>query len=128
VTAEEQKYDCRKLTGQMQIRILQVRGYDSRKKSSMAARGMQSVTTPIFGGTKEGTDPDGQYRKDLAQLEAYNQQLAAKKCKTFDLQAELASTTNLTPRRATPRKLATSAGRRSCSMARWRSGVNVGTR
>lgn len=101
LTAEEQKYDCRKLTGQMQIRILQVRGYDSRKKSSMAARGMQSVTTPIFGGTKEGTDPDGQYRKDLAQLEAYNQQLAAKKCKTFDLQAELASTaTDLTP---TPR-------------------------
>lgn len=98
LTAEEQKYDCRKLTGQMQIRILQVRGYDSRKKSSMAARGLQSVTTPIFGGTKEGTDPDGQYRKDLAQLEAYNQQLEAKKCKTFDLQAELASTaTDVTP-------------------------------
>ena len=94
LTAEEQKYDCRKLTGQMQIRILQMRGYDSRKKSSMAARGVQSITTPIFGGTKEGTDPDGQYRKDLAQLEAFNQQLAAKKCKTFDLQAELASTEN----------------------------------
>jgi hypothetical protein len=98
LTADEQKYDCRKLTGQMQIRILQMRGYDSRKKSSMAARGVQSITTPIFGGTKEGTDPDGQYRKDLAQLEAYNEQLAAKKCKTFDLQAELASTANdLTP-------------------------------
>jgi len=101
LTAEEQKYDCRKLTGQMQIRILQMRGYDSRKKSSMAARGVQTITTPIFGGTKEGIDPDGQYRKDLAQLEAFNQQLAAKKCKTFDLQAELAPTaTNLTP---TPR-------------------------
>jgi hypothetical protein len=101
LSAEELKYDCRKLTGTMQIRILQVRGYDSRKKASMAARGMQSLATPIFGGTKEGLDPDAQYRKDLAMLQAYNQQLAAKKCKTFDLDAELSATaTDVTP---TPR-------------------------
>jgi len=98
LSAEELKYDCRKLTGTMQIRILQVRGYDSRKKASMAARGMQSLATPIFGGTKEGLDPDAQYRKDLAMLQAYNQQLAAKKCKTFDLDAELSTTaTDVTP-------------------------------
>jgi hypothetical protein len=104
LTAEEQKYDCRKLTGQMQIRILQVRGYDSNKKASLAARGMQTVTTPIFGGTKEGLDPDGQYRKDLAMLEAYNAQLAAKKCPTFDLEAELApNSADITP---TPRAAA----------------------
>ena len=42
LSAEEQKYDCRKLTGLMQIRILQVRGYDSNRKASMAARGMHS--------------------------------------------------------------------------------------
>lgn len=94
---EELKYDCRKLTGMMQIRILQVRGYDSNKKASMAARGMQTFATPIWGGTKEGVDPDTQYRKDLAMLEAYNQRLAEKKCKTFDLKAELAATTDVTP-------------------------------
>ena len=37
-------------------------------------------------------DPDGQYRKDRAMLEAYNHQLADKKCKTFDIDAELQRT------------------------------------
>ena len=32
LTEEEQKFDCSKLTGTMQIRILQVRGYDPDKK------------------------------------------------------------------------------------------------
>lgn len=89
LTNNELKYDCRKLTGLMQIRILQVRGYDANKNASLAARGMQTVATPIFGGTKEGLDPEAQHLKDIAALQAYNQQLAAKKCKTFDLAAEL---------------------------------------
>jgi hypothetical protein len=38
---------------------------------------MQSLATPIWGGTKEGLDPDGQYRRDRAMLDAYNRQLAA---------------------------------------------------
>jgi hypothetical protein len=86
---EEKKYDCKKLTGKMQVRILQIRGYDTRAKASTLARTTQSVTTPIFGGTKEGLDPDGQYRKDRAMLEAYNRELANKNCKTFDIEAEL---------------------------------------
>jgi hypothetical protein len=101
LSEEELKLDCKKLTGTMQIRILQMRGYDTNKKTSAVSRGLQSLTTPIFGGTKEGTDPDGQYRKDRAMLEAYNRQLAVKQCRTFDLDAELATTsTNETP---TPR-------------------------
>ena len=28
----------------------------------------KSLTTPIFGGTKEGVDPDAQYHKDIAKL------------------------------------------------------------
>ena len=100
LSEDEQKYDCRKLTGLMQIRILQVRGYDSNKKTSVAARGMQALTTPIFGGAKEGLDPDAQYHKDIAKLRAYNQQLTFLKCKTFDLDAELSATGDSTP---TPR-------------------------
>ncbi len=69
-------------------------------KTSAAARGVQALTTPICGGTKEGVDPDAQYRKDLAMLEAYNRQLAFQKCKTFDLDAELSATGDSTP---TPR-------------------------
>ncbi len=63
LSEEELKFDCKKLTGTMQIRILQMRGYDTNKKTSTVARSLQSLTTPIFGGTKEGVDPDGQYRQ-----------------------------------------------------------------
>jgi hypothetical protein len=101
LSEEELKFDCKKLTGTMQIRILQMRGYDTNKKTSAASRSLQSLTTPIFGGTKEGIDPDGQYLKDRAMLEAYNRQLGIKQCKTFDLDAELAiRSTDVTP---TPR-------------------------
>ena len=101
LSEEELKFDCKKLTGTMQIRILQMRGYDTNKKTSTVARSLQSLTTPIFGGTKEGVDPDGQYLKDRAMLEAYNRQLGIKQCKTFDLDAELAiKSTDVTP---TPR-------------------------
>ncbi len=89
LSPQELGYSCKKLTGVMQIRILQVRHYDPAKTASVTARGMQSVATPIFGGTTVGIDPAGQHRQDLAMLEAYNHQLAAKKCKTFDLAAEL---------------------------------------
>lgn len=92
LSESERKYDCKKLAGVMQVRILQIRGYDSRKKASAAARGMQSVATPVFGGTTAGMDPDGQYRKDLAMLEAYNRRLAEKNCNTFDLATELKGT------------------------------------
>ena len=101
LSEEELKFDCKKLTGTMQIRILQMRDYDPSKKTSTVARSLQSLTTPIFGGTKEGVDPDGQYLKDRAMLEAYNRQLGATQCKTFDLDAERAITsTDVTP---TPR-------------------------
>ena len=89
LSEKERKYDCKKLTGAMQVRILQIRDYDQRNRPTLAARSVQSVTTPIWGGTKEGMDPDGQHRRDLAMLEAYNGLLAQKNCKTFDLAAEL---------------------------------------
>lgn len=92
LSEDELKYDCKKLTGKMQVRLLQIRGYETRAKASSLARTTQAVATPIFGGTTEGMDPDGQYRKDRAMLEAYNHQLADKKCKTFDIDAELQRT------------------------------------
>ncbi|HWK38531.1 MAG TPA: hypothetical protein VNR88_06415 [Hyphomicrobium sp.] len=97
LSVAELGYDCRKLTGLMQVRILQMRGYENRRHPSAVARNAQSIATPIFGGTKEGIDPDGQYQRDRAMLEAYNQRLALKDCKTFDIAAELAATTDATP-------------------------------
>jgi hypothetical protein len=92
LSPQELSYSCKKLTGTMQVRLLQVRQYDASRNPTTVARGMQSVATPIFGGTTVGIDPVGQHQSDLAMLEAYNQRLAAKNCKTFDLAAELKKT------------------------------------
>ncbi len=89
LSPQELGYSCKKLKGVMQVRILQVRSYDPRNNASVAARGLQGAATPIFGGTTVGIDPARQHRQDLAMLKAYNRRLAEKKCKTFDLDAEL---------------------------------------
>jgi hypothetical protein len=89
LNAEELALDCKKLTGRMQVRILQVRDYRERDKTTLVSRGMQVATSSVIGGTQEGVYLDSRYEKDRAVLEAYNRQLAAKKCKTFDLEAEL---------------------------------------
>lgn len=89
LTAEEQALECKQLTGRMQIRILEIRDYNARNKTTMASRALQSGSTAVFGGPKAGIDPDGTYAKDRATLEAYNTQLAAKGCRTYDLESEL---------------------------------------
>jgi hypothetical protein len=89
LSPQELGYSCKKLKGVMQVRILQVRNYHARDNASVAARSLQGVATPIFGGTTVGIDPVRQHRQDLAMLKAYNRRLAQKKCKTFDLDAEL---------------------------------------
>jgi len=89
LTKEELALDCKRLTGRMQLRILQARDTNVRGGGTMAARGLQSVTTPIFGGTMHGADPVADFARDRAMLEAMNRQLAAKNCATFDLEAEL---------------------------------------
>ncbi len=73
----------------MQVRILQIRDYEERNKGSVAARGAQQVIAPIFGGTSYGADPEADYRRDRAIVEAYNRRLAEKNCKVFDLVKEL---------------------------------------
>lgn len=80
---------CKKLTGRAMVRILQIRDYELSSKSSFASRQLHTVTTPVFGGTSHGADPDADYRRDRAMLEAYNQRLREKGCKSFDLVKEL---------------------------------------
>ncbi len=98
LNAEELALDCRKLTGRMQIRILQVRSYSEKQATSLVSKGLQSSIVPVFGGTSQGSNPDAQYATDRAQLEAYNKQLVAKGCKSYDLDAALAtSDVRITP-------------------------------
>ncbi|WP_333795397.1 hypothetical protein [Hyphomicrobium sp.] len=90
LTAEELDLDCRKLTGRMAVRIVQIRDFQSRVLTTSLSRGLQSAARPAFGGSGEGSDPEGRYARDRAMLEAYNQRLADQNCANFDLDAELA--------------------------------------
>lgn len=88
LSEKELKMNCKQLTGSMKVRLLQVHSSSSKTEGTLVARGLQTGAVKIWGGPTYGTDPSGDSARDLAQLEAYNQQLAAKKCKTLDLQAE----------------------------------------
>jgi TolA-binding protein len=89
MTADELDYDCKQLTGRMQVRILEVRDFNERAQSSGASRLLQSAITGIIGGTSAGKDPVGTTAKDRAMLQAYNNQLKAKGCKSYNLDDEL---------------------------------------
>jgi hypothetical protein len=89
LTDEEKELDCKKLTGRMQVRILQIRDYNDREQTSTVSHMLQQGATALFGGSTEGVAPAQRYARDRAVLEAYNQQLASKGCRTFDLDAEL---------------------------------------
>lgn len=81
--------NCKKLAGRTVVRILQIRDYELSQKTSFASRQAQKIATPVFGGTSYGADPDADYRRDRAIVEAYNWRLAEKRCKSFDLVKEL---------------------------------------
>lgn len=87
LSEKELKMNCKQLTGTMKVRMMQMSAASAN--GTVVARGMQAGAVKIWGGPSHGTDPAGDKARDQAQLEAYNQQLAAKKCKTLDLQAEM---------------------------------------
>lgn len=103
LTKKEQDYDCKKLTGRIQLRILQMRTHTPGAGASAVSRGMQQAMTPVFGGTRYGTDPDAEYAADRRVLEAYNRRLVEKRCKSFDLAAALSPAAGTaTPRPTVP--------------------------
>ena len=91
LSGEEKEYDCKRLTGKIQIRILELRTYASQRQATTLSRTLQAASTPVFGGASSGIDPKGEHARDLAQIDAYNRELAARDCRSFDLDAALAS-------------------------------------
>lgn len=89
LNAEEQALDCKKLTGRMQVRILQVRDYEAHNTPSSASHVIQSAVVMAGSGATRGLNPSADHARDRAQLDAYNQRLAALNCKTFNLDDEL---------------------------------------
>ena len=51
----------------------------------------QKFSTPLYGGgSSKGGDRQAIFARERAKLEAYNAELAAKGCRTVDIEAELA--------------------------------------
>jgi hypothetical protein len=73
----------------MQVRILQVRDQRERTLTSKTAQAIQSAIVPVLGGSPHGANPGDDFKRDKSWLEAFNAQLAAKKCPTYDLENEL---------------------------------------
>lgn len=94
MSGEELAMDCKRLTGRMQIRILQLREMLQTNKSSSFSNGLRETAAPVTGlllgkTTAYSNDPVKRRNEDVAMLTAYNKQLAVKGCKTYNLDAEL---------------------------------------
>jgi hypothetical protein len=86
----EKAMDCKRLTGSMQITLSRLKDtYGREPPSAMSSSVAQSVA-PILGGSSFGSDREAVYARERAKLEAYNEELAARNCKTLDIDAELA--------------------------------------
>jgi len=92
LTAEEQKLDCPKLTGQIKVRAMNMKAAFAQPAGTATSGAIQSAITPVFGGTSRGASKEADLANDRAKLDAFNARLAEKKCKTVDVDAELRGT------------------------------------
>lgn len=81
LASEEAEFDCKRLAGKVQIRILEMRANMSPQETSALSRSLQSA----FSGGMTAQAAGGAHASDFAQLEAFNRQLAEKNCRSFDL-------------------------------------------
>jgi hypothetical protein len=98
LSEQEQKLNCKQLTGSIAIKIIQMREAGSRVRPSSLAAFAQGATRPTAAGPGYGADIETDLRNDRARLEALNRQLAAKSCPAFDLEAELRPGNTTPPR------------------------------
>ncbi len=91
VTRDEPVFDCKKLTGRMQIRILEMRSFATSSQTSGLSRSMHAAGKTVIGGPSAGIDPKGEHARDYTALEQYNRQLVSQDCRSFDIQKSIAS-------------------------------------
>jgi hypothetical protein len=90
MSSTERGMDCKRMTGSMQITISRLKDKYGREEPSSVASSAQSYSGPLFGSSGKGADRGALYARERAKLDAYNEELAAKNCKTLDIEAELA--------------------------------------
>ncbi len=102
LTEQEQALDCKKLTGSIAIKIVQMREAGSRSPPSATSKAIQDAVKPVAKGGTYGADIAQDQVHDRARLVALNAQLGAKKCPTYDLDAELRPGNTERPRPVKP--------------------------
>jgi hypothetical protein len=90
MSAAEKAMDCKRLTGSIQITLSRLKDPFMRQEPSAASSAAQALSSPLYGGSGKGSDRKAVYARERAKLDAYNAELAAKGCKTVDIDAELA--------------------------------------
>ncbi len=101
-TDKERSFNCRRLTGIIQIKIQQLRDEMGQAPSSrITAVTEKALTKPMLGSQVKQNTPAEQSR-DRARLVALNQLMIEKKCGHFDLESALdpANTSSPEPIRA----------------------------
>jgi hypothetical protein len=90
LSQDELAMDCRRMTGSMKITISRLRDAHSRKGGSSLAEAAHQTMPLITQGSTASADRQSSLARERAKLDAYNRQLAARNCKTVDIDAELA--------------------------------------
>jgi hypothetical protein len=89
--AEQEKLmDCKRTTGSMMVTLSRLKDRNNEVKTSDLAVTANKAPTPYVRHSTKGLDRDAEYTRDRARLDAYNEHLAAKGCRTVDIDAELA--------------------------------------
>ena len=89
MSAAEKAMDCKRLTGSMQIVMARLKDAYVRMEPSAVCGGRTENGCPHEGRLGPGCRPAGVYARERAKLDAYNAELAAKNCKTLDIEASL---------------------------------------
>ena len=91
---QEKAMDCKRITGSMSITIERLKHRNAEVPTSDVAVSANKVPSLYLRQSSKGLDRDAEYQRDRARLEAYNQHLAAKGCRTVDIDAEIARPTD----------------------------------
>ena len=90
LSQREQRLSCQKLAGTLQIKLAVLKDYRQRARPSLLAQAGQSFGNSVMGHSRYPGQPEAEHRQQLARAVALNEQLKAKGCQPYDIDAELA--------------------------------------
>jgi hypothetical protein len=85
LTAKERSFNCRRLTGVLQIKIQQFRAEVSRQPTSLITTATGAAMAKPMAGGHVKPDTESEHARDRARLVALNELMIEKKCGQFDL-------------------------------------------